>query len=80
MSTSVEQGPLVRLSAFSKSYGKKRVLGPLDLELSRSEIVGVVGPDGAGKTTLLRSLAGLLEIEATEASCSVTTSARTSPT
>jgi ABC-2 type transport system ATP-binding protein len=29
--------------------------------------VGVVGPDGAGKTTLLRALAGLLEVEAEEA-------------
>jgi len=59
---------LIRLRDFSKRYGKKRVLGPLELELSRTEIVGVVGPDGAGKTTLLRSLAGLLEIEAAEAS------------
>jgi ABC-type multidrug transport system ATPase subunit len=58
---------LVRLRRFSKRYGRKLVLGPLDLELPRSEVVGVVGPDGAGKTTLLRSLAGLLEIEAEEA-------------
>ena len=67
MSTSGD-APLVRLRSFAKRYGKKLVLGPLDLDLERREIVGVVGPDGAGKTTLLRSLAGLLEIEAAEAS------------
>jgi ABC-2 type transport system ATP-binding protein len=59
---------LVLLRSFSKRYGRKVVLGPFDLHLDRREIVGVVGPDGAGKTTLLRSIAGLLEIEAAEAS------------
>jgi ABC-2 type transport system ATP-binding protein len=59
---------LVRLRGLQKHYGAKRALGPIDLVLERSEIVGVVGPDGAGKTTLLRSIAGLLEIEAAEAS------------
>jgi ABC-2 type transport system ATP-binding protein len=58
---------LVCLRGLSKHYGTKRALGPIDLVLERTEIVGVVGPDGAGKTTLLRSLAGLLEIEAEEA-------------
>jgi ABC-2 type transport system ATP-binding protein len=39
----------------------------VDLVVAHPEIVGLVGPGGAGKTTLLRALAGLLEIEATEA-------------
>jgi ABC-2 type transport system ATP-binding protein len=55
---------LIRLR---KRYGRKAVLDGVDLVLDRREIVGVVGPDGAGKTTLIRSLAGLLEIEADEA-------------
>ena len=65
MSTSAEV--LVRLRALTKRFGSKRGLGPIDLDLERQEIVGIVGPDGAGKTTLLRSLAGLLEIEADQA-------------
>jgi ABC-2 type transport system ATP-binding protein len=60
-------GALVQLRGLEKRYGAKRALGPLDLTLERREIVGVVGADGAGKTTLLRSIAGLLEIEAAEA-------------
>jgi len=86
MSTSVdraearEMGVRVHLRGLEKRYGAKRALGPVDLELDRSEIVGVVGPDGAGKSTLLRSIAGLLEIVADDAVVgSVTTSGATSP-
>jgi drug efflux transport system ATP-binding protein len=50
-----------------KQYGKRRALAGIDLTLDGRQIVGVVGPDGAGKTTLLRVLAGLLEIDAQEA-------------
>src|SRR5438093_9013143 len=73
MSTSVDRAEAperearVHLRGLEKRYGEKRALGPVDLELDRSEIVGVVGPDGAGKTTLLRSIAGLLEIVAADA-------------
>jgi ABC-2 type transport system ATP-binding protein len=68
MSTSAETPePLVRLRGLVKRYGSRTALGPLDLSLERREIVAVVGPDAAGKTTLLRCLAGLLEVEATEA-------------
>ena len=34
-------------------------LQPLDLELEKGAILGVLGPNGSGKTTLLRVLAGL---------------------
>ncbi len=34
-------------------------LRPLDLDLERGRIVGVLGPNGSGKTTLLRVLAGV---------------------
>jgi len=58
---------MIRLGALEKRYGSRRALAGIDLVLERREIVGVVGPDGAGKTTLLRALAGLLEVEAAEA-------------
>jgi ATP-binding cassette subfamily B protein len=35
------------------------VLGPIDLQLRRGEIVFVVGDNGSGKTTLIKLLAGL---------------------
>jgi ABC-2 type transport system ATP-binding protein len=58
---------LVRLRGLRKTYGRRRGLAGVDLELSERQIVGVVGPDGAGKSTLLRALVGLLEVEADEA-------------
>jgi ABC-2 type transport system ATP-binding protein len=36
-----------------------QALHPLDLELDRGRIIGLLGPNGSGKTTLLRVLAGL---------------------
>ena len=42
-------------------------LGPLDLELGRGRILGVVGQNGAGKSTLLRILVGLVRHDAIEA-------------
>jgi len=59
--------PLVHLRGLTKRYGTRPALAGIDLTIGAPEIVGVVGPDGAGKTTLLRALAGLLDVEATEA-------------
>ena len=59
--------PLIRLRGLEKRYGPRRALAGVDLEITERQIVGIVGPDGAGKTTLLRSLAGLLEVTAQEA-------------
>jgi heme exporter protein A len=42
-----------------KSFGEKRVLRGVDLELDRGGFAVVTGPNGSGKTTLLRICAGL---------------------
>jgi ATPase subunit of ABC transporter with duplicated ATPase domains len=39
-------------------------LGPVDLEISRGDRVGVVGPNGGGKTTLLGALLGRVPLTA----------------
>jgi ABC-2 type transport system ATP-binding protein len=59
--------PAIHLRGLVKRYGARRALDGIDLDLEGPQWVGVAGPDGAGKTTLLRSLAGLLEVEASEA-------------
>src|SRR5262245_8478019 len=59
--------PIVRLRGLRKSYGKRRALAGIDLEIADRQIFGLVGPDGAGKSTLQRSLVGLLDVEAEEA-------------
>ena len=47
-----------------KSFGRRRVLAGLDLEVAAGEMVAVVGENGTGKTTLLRILAGDLRPDA----------------
>jgi ABC-type multidrug transport system ATPase subunit len=47
---------MIKLNAFFKSFGPKRVLRSLDLEVKDGEIVTLVGNNGSGKTTLLRSI------------------------
>jgi drug efflux transport system ATP-binding protein len=59
--------PTISLRGLQKRFGACVALAGVDLSLGGQQIVGVVGPDGAGKTTLIRTLAGLLEIEAEEA-------------
>jgi ABC-type sulfate/molybdate transport systems ATPase subunit len=54
----------VKLSAVEVTLGKKRVLGPIDLEVEPREHLLVVGPSGSGKTTLLRAIAGLQRLDA----------------
>ncbi len=55
---------LLTLHGVSKSLGEKRLFNDLDLTLSPSECVGLLGPNGSGKTTLLRVIAGEIEPDA----------------
>ena len=43
------------------SYGARRVLDALSLQVSPGEVFGILGVNGAGKTTLIRILVGLLK-------------------
>ena len=45
------------------SEGRRFVLGPLDLELRRGELVFVIGGNGSGKSTLMKVLTGLYSPE-----------------
>ena len=50
--------PLLSARGLVKSFGGRRVLDGLDLELAAGARIGVLGPNGGGKSTLLRILAG----------------------
>lgn len=50
---------MLELKAINKSFGDKKVIDNLNLEIPDGSILAIVGPSGGGKTTLLRTLAGL---------------------
>jgi ABC-2 type transport system ATP-binding protein len=51
---------VVETRKLCKSYGDRRVLHDVDMQIQAGRLVGFLGPNGAGKTTTLRILLGLL--------------------
>ncbi len=51
---------MLKLHNLEVELAGRRLLGPLNLQCSAGQIVGLVGRNGAGKSTLLKTLAGLL--------------------
>ena len=47
----------------TKSYGKKRVVEGVSLNVDSGEIVGLLGPNGAGKTTCFYCIVGLVRMD-----------------
>ena len=47
-------------AGLTRSFGGRKVLAALDLEVGPGEIFGLLGPNGAGKTTTVRILTTLL--------------------
>lgn len=61
---------MIRMSNIHKHFGSLHVLKGVSLEVTKGEIVAVIGPSGSGKSTLLRCMnqlekidQGLVEIE-----------------
>ena len=55
--------PKIRLRDVRKSFGPKRVLAGLDLDVGVGESVVVIGGSGSGKSVTLKCVLGLLEPE-----------------
>ena len=49
---------MLRAVGVSRSFEGVQALAEVDLELARSEVVGLIGPNGAGKTTLVNVITG----------------------
>ena len=50
---------MIQLRDITKSFGALQVLRGIDLDISKGEVVSIVGPSGAGKTTLLQIMGTL---------------------
>ena len=60
----MSQGSVLRAEGLVKTFGKRRVVDGVDLEVQQGEIVGLLGPNGAGKTTTFYMIVGLLAANA----------------
>lgn len=52
--------PVIRTEKLTRRFKSVTAVDGLDLEIRRSEIFGLVGPDGAGKTTTIRMLCAIM--------------------
>ena len=53
----------------SKSFGGRKVVNAISLQVTKGQIVGFLGPNGSGKTTTMRMLCGLLTPDTGEGQC-----------
>ena len=54
---------MLEIRNLTKSFGEKKAVDNLSLEIKPGEIYGFIGHNGAGKTTTLKSVAGILQFD-----------------
>lgn len=54
---------LLSVEKVSKSFKNSKVLDSINVNVSDSEIVGILGPSGAGKTTLIKCIMGMEKVD-----------------
>lgn len=56
----------IEVKGLSVSYGNKRVLTNVYLNVEPGHVYGLIGPNGAGKSTLFKSILGIIDANAGE--------------
>ena len=57
---------LVKCINVNKSFGKKKILKNINLDIPRGKIIGLLGKNGTGKSTLIKLINDLLTIDSGE--------------
>jgi iron complex transport system ATP-binding protein len=51
---------MLKIQNLSVSYGPRRILHDISLEVQSGEVLALIGPNGAGKSTLIRAVSGVI--------------------
>jgi len=62
-------GRVIAVEGLSKSFGAKRVVDNVSIDVRRGQVFGFLGPNGSGKTTTIRMLCGLLTPDEGSGTC-----------
>jgi ABC-2 type transport system ATP-binding protein len=60
---------VIAVEGLSKSFGEKRVVDDIAIDVRRGQVFGFLGPNGSGKTTTIRMLCGLLTPDEGSGTC-----------
>ena len=54
----------LQITHLSKSFGRKKIIDDISLDVYAGEVFGFLGPNGAGKTTTIKMVMGFLAPDA----------------
>lgn len=57
----MSQVKTLNIKSLNKTYGNRRVVDDVSMEIRNGEVVGLLGPNGAGKTTTFYMVVGLIK-------------------
>jgi iron complex transport system ATP-binding protein len=53
---------MLKIQNLSVSYGARRILHDVSIDVQSGEVLALIGPNGAGKSTLIRAVSGVIPI------------------